>query len=140
MATGTAASDTVKARLNQARVLVVDDSDQIREALQVMLESAGFTVVGTANRGEDGVDLALALAPDVVLMDFRMSGIDGVEATRRIKEVNPLIEVVILTADDDPALSKRAVEVGVFSTLSKDSSPSVIAEVITRALGHGRPG
>lgn len=116
----------------------MDDSDEIREALQVMLESGGFTVVGTANRGEDGVELAQALKPDVVLMDVHMSGIDGLEATRRIKEANSFIEVVILTADDDPALSQRAVERGAFCYLLKDSSPSVIGDVIGRAWAHGR--
>jgi two-component system, NarL family, nitrate/nitrite response regulator NarL len=121
-----------------ARVLIVDDSDEIRQALHVMLESGGFTVVGTANRGEDGVELAQELEPDVVLMDVHMSGIDGLEATRRIKEANSFIEVVILSADDDPALSQRAVELGVFSYLLKDSSPSLIGDVIARAWAHGR--
>ena len=73
------------------RVLVVDDDDVLREALCELLIDRGFDVVGEARNGPEGVSLAIERRPDVVLIDFRMPGMDGLEATNRIKAKLPLI-------------------------------------------------
>ena len=79
----------VKSAPTPPRVLVVDDVDGSRDLIREILESDGIEVVGEADTGESAVRLAEELRPDVVLMDVRMKGMDGIEATRRIKEVLP---------------------------------------------------
>jgi DNA-binding NarL/FixJ family response regulator len=85
------------------RVLVVDDQEPFRRAMQAVVEAtAGFTVVGTAATGEDSVEVARELQPELVLMDVNLPGIDGIEATRRIlAEGNGTVVVLLSTYDRD---------------------------------------
>jgi len=90
------------------RALVVDDHPVVRAGLVALLDAApDIEVVGTASSGEDAVELAAQLLPDVVLMDLRMAGIDGDEATARILAVRRETRVIILTTyeNDDAILS-----------------------------------
>ena len=93
--------------MEPVRVLIVDDQAPFRRAARaVLMATPGFTVVGDAGTGEQAVDLAEELAPDLVLMDINMPGINGTEATRRIVAEQPEIVVVLLStyhADDLPA-------------------------------------
>ena len=86
------------------KLLIVDDHELVRTALTRMLDSiSGVQVVGQAANGEEAVQKSSLLQPDVVLMDVRMPGIGGVEATRRILRHQPETRVIALTAyDDDP--------------------------------------
>lgn len=86
------------------RVLVAEDDPQLRMALQSELELAGMTVVAAVATGEQAVDQALSLCPDVVLMDLAMPGIGGVEAAKRIAATCPTARVVVLTGTDAAAL------------------------------------
>ncbi len=113
-------------------VLLVDDDEENLSALRDALGSEGLRVVGQANDGLSGVRLALELAPDVVLMDLRMPGMDGFEATRAIVEVRPDIQVVILTAYEE-LLTSSADEVGAFAYLVKGCSSELMGDVITQA-------
>ncbi len=104
------------------RVLVVDDHPVVRTGVRGMLAShADFDVVGEASDGEEAVEQAGALAPDVVLMDLRMPGVDGVEATRRIRAAHPAVEILVLTTYDTDDDIVRAVEAGAVGYLLKDS-------------------
>jgi DNA-binding NarL/FixJ family response regulator len=96
-------------------------------------------VVGEASDGSAGLELALRLEPDVVLMDIRMPVMGGLEATRRIKARLPATQVVILTAYDDPALSDGAGGAGVYAYLVKGCPPRMVGEVTLRA-GEMRAG
>jgi DNA-binding NarL/FixJ family response regulator len=118
------------------RVLVVDDQDAIREAMAEMLIELGMAVVGTAEDGGRAVDLAEESEADVVLMDLRMPGVDGLEATRRIKERRPLTQIIIYSAYDDPALHRGADEVGVFCYLVKGCRPQLVYEMLGMAWAH----
>ena len=90
------------------RVLVADDHPLFRDGLRVMLESVDdVEVLGEAATGEDAVALAISLRPDVVLMDVKMPGINGIEATRRVVQAHPEIQVLMLT-ENEPAASRRA--------------------------------
>ena len=84
------------------RVLVADDHPAFRAGLQLMLADApDLEVVGLAENGDQAVELAEPLRPDVVVMDLRMPGLDGIGATRRLLELDPAVGVVVLTMFED---------------------------------------
>ncbi|MFB2579756.1 response regulator [Herbiconiux sp. P15] len=119
-------------------VLLVDDHAMIRGGLRMMLETAGdIAVVGEAGDGEEGVRLARDLRPDVVLMDVRMPGTDGIEATRRIV-AEGLAEVIVLTTFDLDEYVFGAIRAGAAGFLVKTSdAATVIAAVQRAAVGEG---
>ena len=113
------------------RVLVADDQTVVREGLVLVLDLIpGVEVVGTAADGEEAVRLAGERRPDVVLMDLRMPRMDGVEATRRIRDGHPDVQVVVLTtyADDQSVFS--ALRAGARGFLTKSASAEEIAQAI----------
>jgi NarL family two-component system response regulator YdfI len=119
------------------RVLIADDHMVVREGLQTVLELAGdIEPVGTAADGAEAVRLAGELAPDVVLMDLRMPGVDGIEAIRQIKERYPAVEIVILTTYDDDEYIVRGLRAGARGYLLKDTGRQALFEAI-RAAARG---
>jgi DNA-binding NarL/FixJ family response regulator len=119
------------------RVLVVDDQALVREGLMTLLEAApDITPVAAAADGEEAVALASRHRPDVVLMDLRMPRLDGVEATRRIREVQPDTEIVVLTthADEDSILD--ALRAGARGYLTKDAGIAEISRAVQAAAAH----
>jgi DNA-binding NarL/FixJ family response regulator len=117
------------------RVLVVDDVDGSRDLIREILEMDGIDVVGEADTGEHAVQLAEELRPDVVLMDVRMKGMDGIEATRRIKEVLPSCHVIILSVFDDTPLLKEAVRAGASAHVTKGSAGSRLSAQVFSVCG-----
>lgn len=115
------------------RVLVVDDDDLLRDALCEMLSDRGFLVVGRAADGLEGVELTMAYRPDVVLIDFRMPGLDGFEATSRIKAEHPAIQSVVFTAYDDQTLNSEASRAGVYCLLVKGCRPQLVVDMLHQA-------
>lgn len=116
------------------RLLVVDDHPVVRAGMVAMLsEEPEFSVVGEAADGAQCLALVPRLTPDVVLMDLRMPGIDGTEATRRVRALPDPPEVLILTTYDTDADIVRAVEAGARGYLLKDAAPAVLADAIRRA-------
>lgn len=113
------------------RILVVDDHAVVREGLRGFISSeAGMEVIGEAIDGEEAVQKARALCPDVILMDLVMPRKDGLNAIREIKEENPAARILVLTsfADDDKVFS--AIKYGALGYLLKDSSPYDLLEAI----------
>lgn len=102
----------------QVRVLVCEDDPQQLRLLNMELQRLGYKVVGTAQDGEETVAQAVALKPDIILMDILMSKIDGIEATRRIMAQAPTA-VVMLTALIDQAKVEAAIEAGASGYLAK---------------------
>jgi len=119
------------------RVLIADDHLVVREGLRAILEAApDLTLVGEAADGLEAVRLAGQLSPDVVLMDLRMPGVDGIEAIRQIKARYPAVEIVILTTYDDDEYIVRGLRAGARGYLLKDTSRKVLFETI-RAAARG---
>jgi Response regulator containing a CheY-like receiver domain and an HTH DNA-binding domain len=115
-------------------VLLVDDHQVVRQGLRDFLElQDDIDVVGEAGSGEEGVQLARELLPDVVLMDLVMPGIDGVEATRQLKEASPSTRVIVLTSFADDNKVFPAIKAGAISYLLKDVSPEDLAHAIRAA-------
>lgn len=83
------------------RVLVVDDYALFRDGIISLLEAGGYTVIGQANNGSEAVEKAMALLPDLILMDLHMPVMDGLEALKNIKALNPEIKVVMLTVSEE---------------------------------------
>lgn len=115
------------------RVLIADDHAIVREGLCTILGfQEGIEVVGEASDGQEAVALAESLAPDVVLMDIRMSKLGGVEATGRIKAQHPQIGVIVLTNYDDDEYVFEGIEAGASGYLLKDISSDDLGEAIRR--------
>jgi len=119
------------------RVLLVDDHPVVRVGLRGMLESeADLAVVGEAASGDEALVLVAGLRPDVVLMDLRMPGTDGVTATARIDAEFPGVRVLVLTTYDTDGDILRAIEAGATGYLLKDTPIRALAEAI-RAAARG---
>jgi DNA-binding NarL/FixJ family response regulator len=104
------------------RVLLVDDHDLFRTGLRNLLADQGVDVVGEAQTGAEALGLVRDLAPDVVVMDLNMPGMNGVEATRQINVLAPLTRVLVLTISDQDADVLDAILAGASGYLLKDSS------------------
>lgn len=100
------------------RILLVDDESIIRLDLKEMLEDHGHQVVGEASDGKAAIELAQKLEPDLIVMDIKMPGMDGLEAIARINDKRR-IPTIMLTAYSQPELVEKAVELGVFAFLVK---------------------
>ena len=118
--------------LRPGLVIAEDDARQ-RTLLAELLEAEDLAVVGLAADGLEAVELARELNPDVVLMDLRMPGLSGFEATRLIKEDLPLTQVIILTAYDGPLPERSAEDAGAYTYLVKGCSTAFIKEMIVQA-------
>jgi DNA-binding NarL/FixJ family response regulator len=121
---------------NQIKVLIVDDQALLRGSFRLLVDSApDLTVVGEAADGAEAVAQARLLAPDVVLMDVRMPGVDGIEATARI---SPAARVLILTTFDLDAYVYAALRAGASGFLLKDTPPAeLLAAIRVIAAGEG---
>ena len=120
------------------RVLLADDQRVVREGLAMLLDLLpGIEVVGTAGDGEEAVALAVARAPDVILMDLRMPRVDGIEATRRIAEARPEARVIALTTYADEPTVLSALRAGARGYLTKDAGAEEIHAAIT-AVARGQ--
>ena len=115
------------------RVLVVDDNDGFRGSLAAMLAGWEVEVVGTASNGAEALELARRLSPDVVLMDVRMPEMDGIEATHRLKELDPSIGVVALTGMDEQRAVRDMLVAGASGYVLKDADGTEIIHAIRTA-------
>lgn len=120
------------------RVLLADDHTMLREALRRSLEAEGLAVVGEAADGDEAVRLSEQLSPDVVLMDVSMPVLDGVEATRLVRERTPSASVVMLTMHADHEVLVRAVRAGAAGYLVKDCTTDELVRTVHLAANGGQ--
>ncbi|HLB50214.1 MAG TPA: response regulator transcription factor [Anaerolineales bacterium] len=119
------------------RVLIADDHLIVREGLRLILETGeGFELVGEAADGAEAVRLANELKPDVVLMDLRMPGVDGLTAIERLRVEQPQVAVVILTTYNEDDLMMRGLRAGARGYLLKDTDRATLLDTI-RAAARG---
>lgn len=116
------------------RLLLADDHRMLRETLKRSMLDEGFDVVGEASDGQEAIDLADELQPDVILMDVTMPDIDGVEATRRIVEQRPEARIVMLTMHADQDVIAAAIRAGASGYLVKDCSFEEVAATVREAI------
>src|SRR5215211_921450 len=118
------------------RALIVDDHPVTREGLRTALSMSdeAVEVIGEAASGEEAVVAARDLVPDVVFMDVRMPGMDGIEATRRIREASPETRVILITIDESRGAISDAIQAGVSGYLLKDASPEALVDAARNAV------
>ncbi|MFI7637612.1 response regulator [Nonomuraea sp. NPDC049400] len=122
------------------RVLLADDQKLVRVGLRMLCESdPEIEVVGEAGDGREAVHLAAESLPDVILMDLRMPGVDGITATGRIMAARPSSRVVVLTTFDDDDHLYPALAAGAFGFLVKDSPPGDLLAALRRAVAGEPP-
>ena len=117
--------------MDEIKVLIADDHTVVRKGIRALLETEpGITVVGEAADGEDAIHKALALKPDVILMDLVMPKLDGVQAIKELREVLPKAKVLVLTSFAEDRRIVAAIEAGALGYLLKDSSPEDLVRAI----------
>jgi DNA-binding NarL/FixJ family response regulator len=123
--------------MSQLRILIADDHPVFRHGIRALLEAAPTTeIVGEAMSGDEAVALAERLQPDVILMDLKMPGLHGVDATRRIVQTSPHIRVLIVTMFEDDTSVFTAMRAGARGYVLKDASKEEILRAI-QAVGNG---
>lgn len=131
--------------LRKTRVLIVDDQPMVRAGISMLLAAeADLEIIGDAGSGDEAIKLSRRYSPDVVLMDVRMPGMDGVTATKRLiaetrENEDRLVRVLIMTTFDDEDIVIRALQAGASGYLLKHASPTEIAVAIRRVSAE-RPG
>ena len=124
----------------RTRIVLVEDNQVFREALELLLGlRSDVEVVASAGDGTDAVPLCREHDPDVLLVDYRLPGLDGVEVTRAMRDACPQVAVVCLTASADPPEIDALLESGAVACLRKDQELVDIVAAIQRAAGHLAP-
>jgi NarL family two-component system response regulator LiaR len=119
---------------DEISVMIVDDHEMVRQGASSYLEAQpDISVVAQAGSGEEAVKLAQEFVPNVVLMDLVMPGMDGVEATRKVKDVSPRTQIIILTSFHQDEYIFPALQAGAISYQLKDVKASELVEAIRRA-------
>lgn len=123
--------------MDQFHVLIADDHPLFRKGLRALLSATpDFDIVGEATTGQEAVELAAELQPDVILMDLQMPGINGVEATRQILHTSPHIRILVVTLFEDDASVFTALRAGARGYVLKDAQEEEMLRAI-RAVGSG---
>lgn len=127
--------------MSTIRVLIADDQPMVRQGIAMLLSSEpDIDVVGEAEDGSDALRMAEALRPDLVIMDVRMPGMDGIEATRRLIRERPddpdqLAKVLVLTTFDEDAALYGTLRAGASGYMLKHAAPSELANAVRRVAG-----
>lgn len=123
--------------MDQLRILIADDHPLFRDGMTMLLNTMpDLAVVGEARTGDEAVDLAATLQPDVIVMDIKMPGLNGIEATRRIMQAQPQMRILIVTMFEDDASVFTAMRAGARGYVLKDAEKDDMLRAI-RAVGHG---
>lgn len=126
--------------MSKITVLVVDDQELVRSGLVMILQRReDLQVVGQSADGAGAVDAARRLTPDVIVMDIRMPGIGGIEATRRIRSNDDHVRILMVTTFDDDELVLEAMRAGADGFVLKDLRPAELADAVRAVHAGGTP-
>ena len=118
------------------RILIVDDSELVRSLVREFIESLpGFEVCGEASDGLEGVEKGLELKPDLIVLDFSMPRINGLQAALMLHEIVPETPIILFTVFKDAVLSRLAHNAGVASIVSKTDQLTILADEVQRLTG-----
>lgn len=119
------------------RILLVDDHAMVRQGLKLLIDSqCEMTVIGEAVDGDGSVKQTQALQPDIVVMDISMPGMNGLVATRTVKQVQPHVAIIVLTRHDEETFLEELLRAGASGYVLKQSPPPVLLQAI-RAVAAG---
>jgi DNA-binding NarL/FixJ family response regulator len=119
------------------RVMIADDHTMVRVGLRALLDVPDIEVVGEATSGPEAVELAREVRPDIILMDVRMPGGDGLTATRAVREVTPETKVLVVTSFDDDDYLRSAVQAGASGFVLKQASRALLLESVRTVHAGG---
>ena len=120
-------------------ILLVDDNDITREVLRVVLRSENYNVVGEATDGGVGLDLALKLRPDIIMLDVVMPKVSGLEVLPKIKDMLPESRVLLVTASKDTETISEAVQAGIHGFILKPFNAQKILDTIAGVVAKMKP-
>ncbi|MBL8049666.1 MAG: response regulator transcription factor [Anaerolineales bacterium] len=122
-------------KYHRTSILIVDDHEVVRNGIRSYLEKiSDFHVVGEASSGEEALSMVGELIPDIVLLDLIMPGLDGIETTRRIRQISPRTKVVVLTSYHEDVHIFPALKAGAISYILKDMKMEKLVDVLHRAV------
>ena len=122
--------------MTRARVLVADDHPDVLKAICRLL-AVDFEVVGSVSDGDTVLEVAQRLNPDVIVLDLNLAHVNGLEACRQIKEVNPQTKVIVFTAMNDADVRQQSFEVGASAFVSKIASDGDLLATVKRLVSSG---
>ena len=121
--------------MEKIKLLIVDDIDHVRQGLKTLLNLyEDIEIIAEAANGFEAIGMALLLNPDVILMDFEMPKLDGIEATKIVKNHNPEIEIVMISIHDSLEIKNRAIEAGVTAYENKATPIDELMDKIRTVL------
>jgi NarL family two-component system response regulator LiaR len=120
---------------HRTSILIADDHEVVRNGIRAYLETiTDFHVVGEASSGEEALSMVSELIPDIVLLDLIMPGMDGIETTRRVRQISPRTQVVVLTSYHEDVHIFPALKAGAISYILKDMKMEKLVDVLHRAV------
>ena len=120
---------------HRTSILIVDDHEVVRNGIRSYLERiADFNVLGEGSSGEEALNMVAEMIPDIVLLDLMMPSMDGIETTRRIRQISPRTKVVVLTSYHEDVHIFPALKAGAISYILKDMKMDKLVEVLHRAV------
>ena len=116
------------------KILITDDDPAVRSVVRRLLESEGYSNISEAADGNEGVAVSRKINPDLIMMDYYMGGMDGLEATRKIKEEMPAINVIVMTGQPMPSLVKDCMSAGASSFIIKPFDRKELMNVVKNRI------
>ena len=127
-----------EARCESAPILVIDDERIVRRSVRRTLLSRGFDNILTAGGGHEALEILRRQVVELVLLDLHMPGMNGMQVLREMLRLDRSLTVVLVTAEEDPAILARCLEIGAFDCLSKPTPANDLVDTVSRALRSNR--
>lgn len=121
-----------------AKVMIVDDSKSGRAYLANIIESLKHDVIAQVSTGEEALDLLMEKKPDIITMDMEMPGMNGLETSKKILEIDPKVNIIMITSISDVAMAKQATNIGVKQLFQKPINTEKLEICFGRILGSRR--